>query len=451
MPESVAVTKVSKGNVEAFVSEVGYIAADDTITVYSPVAGKVSEVMFKNYDTVAAGDVMVKYDMTSFEENLKMAQVNKKYAQDGYNAAVSKNNEYKDMLNQASVEGEANKQIYANLIEDRDELLYVQEGRNQTIQYNINKIEAQLVTLNTELAVAQAAVESAGDNEDAIKDAQNKINSLQSQISSNRTALMSVDTRSMTLEEYNVYLEVQRQLDLIERFWNQNKESENIAKQAIVSESQIAQYSDSIELAAIAETQANRNLELAEGGLSATCEGTIVEKLVDAGSYVEAGTPLFVVQPESGYKAKVMISRFDIGSVEVGQAADITIGNSVYKGEVESISPIAEMDSSNKPKVKVFVKITDEGNMPTIGLEADVKIHTMEKSEVLTVDSSAVYTDDSGSYVYVLDNGKIARRDITVGASGNGVTEVFSGLSENEEVITASVSEDQIGERRMAE
>ena len=43
-PKSVEVAKVTKGSISQNVSEVGNIAADDTITVYSPVSGKISEV-----------------------------------------------------------------------------------------------------------------------------------------------------------------------------------------------------------------------------------------------------------------------------------------------------------------------------------------------------------------------------------------------------------------------
>lgn len=450
IPETIAVEKVAKGNVQAYVSEVGNISADDAITIYSPVSGKVSDVKFKNYDNVAAGDVLATYDLTAFQEGVQVASANKKYYQDGYNAAVSKNNEYKEMLNVAEVEGEANKQIYAGLLESRDELDITKEARAQEIQYQINKLEAQLATLSADLSSAQSELSSA-EGDDERDDAQSRVDSIYHQIDSNRKALMSIDTRSMTIEEYTVYLEVQRHLDLIDRFWSQNIQNESIAKQAIVSDSQIAQYSDSIDLAKIQETQANRDLEIAEQGLVSSCGGTIVQRLVDPGSTVSVGTPLFVIQPDTGYKVKVMISRFDIGSVAVGQKAEVVIGGTTYNGVVSGISPVAETDSSNKPKVKVFVNIEDSEAKPTIGLEADVKIFTEEKKDVLTVSDTAVYTDDQGSYVYVLEDDVITRKDITRGVSGGGKVEIIDGLSENQQVITVPVAEDEVGSSRVAE
>lgn len=449
IPDSIAVESVSKGDVRACVAEVGTISADDAITVYSPVSGKLSDVLFNNDEAVVKGDVLATYDLTSFEESVESAQINKKYYQDGYNAAVSKNNEYKEMLNVAQVEGEANKYIYAGLLESRDTLEINKEARSQEIQYKINQLEAQLVMLTSQLSSAQVELEGA-ETDEAKANASGKVSSITSQIASNRQALMSMDTRTMTMEEYTVYLEVLRHLDLIDRFWSQNTEAANIAKQAIVSDSQIAQYSDSIELAKLQENQASRDLEIATGGLQASYDGTILQRLVDPGSIVTAGEPLFVIQPSSGYKANVMVSRFDIGKVAIGQKAEIVIGDTTYEGEVSSISPVAQTDASNKPKVKVCVSINDDSAKPTIGLEADVKIYTEEKADVLTVTDKAVYTDDKGSYVYALEDGVITRKDVTCGASGDGKVEIIDGLSENQQVITEPVTVDEIGSRRVA-
>ena len=93
-PKSVEVAKVTKGSISQNVSEVGNIAADDTITVYSPVSGKISEVEGMKSRYVSSDAILVKFELQSFEESVKGAELNKKYAQDGFDAAVKKNNEY---------------------------------------------------------------------------------------------------------------------------------------------------------------------------------------------------------------------------------------------------------------------------------------------------------------------------------------------------------------------
>ena len=43
---------------------------------------------------VSSDAILVKFELQSFEEGVKQAELNKKYAQDGFDAAVKKNNEY---------------------------------------------------------------------------------------------------------------------------------------------------------------------------------------------------------------------------------------------------------------------------------------------------------------------------------------------------------------------
>ena len=87
-------------------------------------------------------------------------------------------------------------------------------------------------------------------------------------------------------------------------------------------------------MAEIEEMRAQRNLEITKRGVPTEVGGTIIERLVDAGATVEAGEPLFVIQPDRGYKATVMISKYDIGLIEEGQKATIAYAKETYEGVI---------------------------------------------------------------------------------------------------------------------
>ena len=70
-----------------------------------------------------------------------------------------------------------------------------------------------------------------------------------------------------------------------------------------------------------------------------------------------------------------------------------------------------------------------------------------EKKDVLKVNEKGVYSDDEGDYVYVIEDGYIARRNIETGGSGGGYVEILSGLDEGESVITSPVIPDDIGSK----
>ena len=126
------------------------------------------------------------------------------------------------------------------------------------------------------------------------------------------------------------------------------------------------------------------------------------------------------------------------------------MGDMIYSGVVSKIYKVAETDSSGKAKVKVDIEITDTENMPAIGLEADIRIITAQKSQALAVPYKAVYSDDAGDYVYVLESGRAVRKSVSLGVEGEDFYEVLDGIAAGEAVITTPLSDDAIGTRLRA-
>jgi len=450
-PKSVEVAKVEKGSISQTVSEIGITSADDPITVYAPVSGKISEVGGMKSRYVSSDAILVKFELQSFEESVKQAELNKKYAQDGFDAAVKKNNEYIQMLNSAKAEEEANRNAYKDLADRRDQLMAKQENNNRDITYSLQSLDANLTSLTTQLQTAQARLEALDPaDEEAVKKAKAEVEDLEKKIKENRSAVAGFNVSTLTADEYKLYLAIVREMDFVDHYWSQNFERFLAAKQAVMPQAAIDQYEDSVLMAEIEEMRAQRNLEIAKRGVPAEVGGTIIERLVDAGAIVEAGEPLFVIQPDRGYKATVMISKYDIGLIEEGQKATIAFAEETYEGVVENISAVAEPDASGKPKVKVTVVFNDKDFKPIIGLEAEVSILTGAKDDALVVNSKGIYTDDEGDYVYVLKNGQVERKNVKVGLKGIGKAEILSGLDEGEEVITSPITEDEIGTRKSA-
>ncbi|MBR6093928.1 MAG: HlyD family efflux transporter periplasmic adaptor subunit [Lachnospiraceae bacterium] len=450
-PKSVEVAKVEKGSISQNVSEVGNIAADDTITVYAPVSGKISEVEGMKSGYVSSDEILVKFELQSFEESVKQAELNKKYAQDGFDAAVKKNNEYIQMMNTAKAEEEANRNAYKDLADRRDQLVAKQENNNRDITYSLQSLDANLTSLTTQLQTAQARLEALDPtDEEAVKKVKAEVEDLEKKIKENRAVAAGFNVSALTADEYKLYLAIVREMDFVDHYWSQNFERFLAAKQAVLPQAAIDQYADSVLMAEIEEMRALRNLEIAKRGVPTGVGGTIIERLVDAGAMVEAGEPLFVIQPDRGYKATVMISKYDIGLIEEGQKATIAFAGETYESTVESIAAVAEPDASGKPKVKVTVVFSDKNFKPIIGLEAEVSILIGSKDDALVVDSKGIYTDDEGDYAYVLKNGQVERKNIKAGLKGNGKVEILSGLKEGEEVITSPITEEEIGTRKSA-
>ena len=65
--------------------------------------------------------------------------------------------------------------------------------------------------------------------------------------------------------------------------------------------------------------------------------------------------------------------------------------------------------------------------------------------DALTVPNIALYADDEGDYVYLLDKGVVAKRYVECGASDGSCTAILSGLEDGEQVITDAMTDAGIG------
>ena len=274
-----------------------------------------------------------------------------------------------------------------------------------------------------------------------------ELDAMRDKISKSRDAMATLPVNGMTADESARYAYLKMALEAIEKEWSDSLSRKASAEEKIVSEDQIEQLSDSLELAKLEQEKALTVHDTALSGIVSSDSGTVTDRMVDDGAFVEAGTPIMVIQPLSGFMASVNISRFDIDTVKVGQEAAIRLGDKTYEGSVARIVPIAVSDSSGKPKVRVDVAFNDTDVTPTIGIEAEVTIYTGTVQNTLSVSDRSVYTDDNGDYVFVIEHGKVARKNITKGLAGNGRIEVTSGLSEGDKTIISAISEDDIGSR----
>ena len=70
------------------------------------------------------------------------------------------------------------------------------------------------------------------------------------------------------------------------------------------------------------------------------------------------------------------------------------------------------------------------------GMSAEVTFHTDVSENTVVSPTEAILTGTEGQYVFVAENGVARRCPITTGLTGNGVTEVLSGVSAGEQLVT---------------
>jgi RND family efflux transporter MFP subunit len=180
---------------------------------------------------------------------------------------------------------------------------------------------------------------------------------------------------------------------------------------------------------------------LADYTVKAPFDGVIAKTNVEKGDSVSASTAIATLITKQQV-ATISLNEVDAAKVKVGQAATITfdaIDDLDITGEVASVDTLGTVSSG---VVSYDVKIVFDVQDSRIksGMTVNATIIVSSKPDVLLIKSSAVKTQNGASYVEVLQNSTAQKKTVTVGESNDTMTEITSGLSEGEEVITQIIS-----------
>jgi len=141
------------------------------------------------------------------------------------------------------------------------------------------------------------------------------------------------------------------------------------------------------------------------------------------------------------YEVDADLAASDAGKVEPGMQATISVTGvdaTVY-GTVRSVSQVAETGDSGAAVFPVVIDVTGAQKDLYAGVSASATITTLVRQNVLTVDTRAVHSDSSGTYVNREVDGRTVRTDITIGDTYGLQTEVKSGLAAGDVVQVVSI------------
>ena len=210
-------------------------------------------------------------------------------------------------------------------------------------------------------------------------------------------------------------------------------------KQAVLSDSAKRQLELAQVPSSLSVQSAKEDLARGRDGVTAPISGVVTSLSAVPGSSAAAYGPLCTIQSLSDVYVDVALSRYDLEKVKPGQSAVVTTLGRTYTGTVASIDAMATAGASATGTATAYVHAKVQLDAPDgdikLGLEANVVIATGEAKGVLSLPISAVNTDVSGQFCYVVENGAAVRRDVKTGLSSDTQVEIASGISAGDEVI----------------
>jgi HlyD family secretion protein len=215
--------------------------------------------------------------------------------------------------------------------------------------------------------------------------------------------------------------------------------------------------------------QSIANLARSEDDLSKTrvtspMTGIVVRRAVEEGEVAvigtmnNAGTVLLTVADLSVMEAELEVDESDIGTIQLGQKATVTVDafpGKKFTGEVTEIgnSPIVKNTATNEEATDFKVTITLLSPDVTLrpGLTADGEIVTATRSSCLTVPIQALVIRDISKGktgltkeqrekegVFLMQQGKAIFKPVKTGIMGEMDIEVKEGFSGNEQIVTGT-------------
>jgi RND family efflux transporter MFP subunit len=170
--------------------------------------------------------------------------------------------------------------------------------------------------------------------------------------------------------------------------------------------------------------------QLAEMTLAAPADGIVIKRDGEVGQLIQAGQAVFWMSCCDSLRVAAEIDEEDIPRIRPQQR--VVIRADAYPDRVLE-GTVAEVTPKGDPVARSFrVRIKLPADTPLmIGMTADCNIIIEERRDALLVPATAVVDRK----VWVVRDGKLERRAVTVGAAGDASTEIKAGLADGEEIV----------------
>ena len=211
------------------------------------------------------------------------------------------------------------------------------------------------------------------------------------------------------------------------------KRDKKLAAQNLIPNAQLDQTKTRAESASLnkelAEISLNKSL------ISSPLKGTIKTRHIKVGEFVRKGDKLVEILDIDRILVKVNIPEQEILSIQVGQNVEVALyimEKKTFLGRVKNIG--LEADSSNRT-FPVEILVDNKERQLRAGMLARATFTKNVDQDQIVIPRHTILERDQGRVVYVFDDGKAFRRDITIGLSQQDQVQVVQGLNKGELIV----------------
>ncbi|MCL1828740.1 MAG: efflux RND transporter periplasmic adaptor subunit [Oscillospiraceae bacterium] len=353
----------------------GQVKASESVAVISKTAGKIDEVFFNTGDAVKAGDVLFTLELTDIENNIKAVE-----AQLGAADAA------------------------------------VRAAQTGVAQANTNAAQARQIIGQRELALEQAQL--ACDNA----------------LRNHNRALMLFDIGDLSQNDLNqsetalnnAEIAVAQALSALEQTKSSYSESALRAQDALA---QAVAQRDSVLISL--ETAEERRTDAA---VKTPITGVVGSRNAEPHMMLSsASVPFFIVQTDI-VEISVQVTETLVNRLSAGDTVSVSISaaGADYEGRIKAISPAANEITST---FEVRVEVANKSGDIKPGMYAEVFFVKEQSSGVPVIPRGAVIREDGVPVVYIVENGRSKKSEVSTGIDTGTEIEIIAGLNPGDTVV----------------
>lgn len=223
-----------------------------------------------------------------------------------------------------------------------------------------------------------------------------------------------------------------------------NSNSQTLRQKGIVSEIASEQSQSNLTVAA-ANVQAltaqvdQAKRQLNDAVIRSPMTGVIGERWVNGGENAVVDAKLFTIVDLNTLEAEALVPAREVPKLNIGQEVRLKVegfGTEVFLGRIDRINPSV---AAGTRAIPVFVRLSNQDNKLKVGMFATGKVIVGLVRDVVAIPEAAIRRDNQQTFVFLLNDGRLVRRPVTVGLTGSedDQAEITTGMAPGDITIVA--------------
>lgn len=229
-------------------------------------------------------------------------------------------------------------------------------------------------------------------------------------------------------------IELRQVESVLKRLDHDAKRNERLAERRMISRE------------ALEQTQYEQDVQRASAGLAAVTlrkteirapyAGVVTRRWIKQGQWLKLQDPAFDLADFDTLRARVNVPERASGLIKAGQPVAFTadaLAGRKFAATVERVSPVVDRTSGT---VGAIVRVDNRDGALRPGLFVRLAIEYQHIDQATLMPKIAVIANEQATHVFVVDNGKARKRDVTLGVENGEQVQVLAGVEPGATVVT---------------